>query len=66
MIKKNILKTIYNTPIVQINNIENNANIYVKVESFNPGGSVKDRIAYNMIVRKYGRSDVINHQNIHN
>ncbi|NLI90364.1 MAG: cysteine synthase A [Epulopiscium sp.] len=39
------------TPIVKLNNIveEDMADIYVKLEWFNPGGSVKDRIALNMI-----------------
>lgn len=44
MIKNNILETIGNTPIVKLND-----QIMVKVESFNPGGSVKDRVAYKMI-----------------
>jgi cysteine synthase len=44
---KNILTTIGKTPIIQLNNI--NKNIFVKVESFNPGGSIKDRIALAMI-----------------
>ena len=43
-IKKNILETIGNTPLVQLKE-----NLFAKVESFNPGGSVKDRVAYNMI-----------------
>ncbi len=42
-----ILETIGNTPLVQLNRID--SNIYVKIESFNPGGSVKDRIALAMI-----------------
>ncbi len=39
------------TPIVKLNNIggEDIADIYVKLEWMNPGGSVKDRIALNMI-----------------
>lgn len=43
-IKKNILETIGNTPLVQLEE-----NLFAKIESFNPGGSVKDRVAYNMI-----------------
>jgi cysteine synthase len=48
----NIVDTIGNTPIVRLNNLtkENDADVYVKLEYFNPGGSVKDRIAYNMIL----------------
>lgn len=45
-IKKNILETIGNTPLVQLTD-----NLIAKVESFNPGGSVKDRIAYKMITQ---------------
>src|SRR5690554_1643548 len=39
------------TPILKLNNVvpEGAANVYVKLESFNVGGSVKDRIALNMI-----------------
>ena len=43
---QNILDTIGNTPTVKINNLgPENRNIYVKIESFNPMGSVKDRLA---------------------
>jgi cysteine synthase A len=46
----NILETIGNTPIVKLNKIgPKNVNIYVKIESFNPMGSVKDRLALNVI-----------------
>ena len=40
-----------NTPLVQLNHLspEGAATIYAKVEFFNPGGSVKDRICLNMI-----------------
>lgn len=46
---EDILKTIGRTPLVQLNRID--PNIYAKLESFNPGGSVKDRIALAMIER---------------
>ena len=52
MIYNNITQTIGNTPIIKLNNLElgeNIAEIYVKLEYFNPGGSVKDRAAYYMI-----------------
>jgi cysteine synthase A len=49
MIYDNIVKTIGNTPIVKVKTGANEAEIYVKLEFFNPGGSVKDRIAFNMI-----------------
>lgn len=46
----NILELIGKTPMVKLNKInESNNNIYVKIESFNPGGSIKDRVAFNMI-----------------
>jgi cysteine synthase A len=46
MIYDNITKTIGNTPIVKLNRVApESANIYVKLESFNPAGSVKDRMA---------------------
>jgi cysteine synthase A len=45
-----ILGTIGNTPVVRLNNIgPKYVNIYAKVESFNPMGSVKDRLALGVI-----------------
>ncbi|MBM4141384.1 MAG: cysteine synthase A [Nitrospira sp.] len=48
---KNILSLIGNTPLVKINHLcsPDDAEIWVKLESNNPGGSVKDRIALSMI-----------------
>lgn len=49
-IYNNLLELIGNTPLVKINNInEGEANIFAKIEYFNPAGSIKDRIALNMI-----------------
>ncbi|HBX52585.1 MAG: cysteine synthase A [Bacteroidetes bacterium GWF2_33_38] len=50
-IANNILELIGKTPMVQIQKMkfENEATILLKLESFNPGGSVKDRLAYAMI-----------------
>ncbi|MDD3123059.1 MAG: cysteine synthase A [Candidatus Izemoplasmatales bacterium] len=52
-IANNITETIGNTPLVRLNRIEKHfnlkANLYAKVEFFNPGSSVKDRIALAMI-----------------
>ena len=46
----NILQTIGNTPIVKLNRIApQHVDMYVKVESFNPMASVKDRLAYAII-----------------
>ena len=57
----NIIETIGKTPLVKLNRITETAksNIFVKLESFNPGGSVKDRIALSMIV-KAEEEDLIN------
>lgn len=51
MLANRIYELIGNTPIVKLNNIvdEDSAEVYIKLEYFNPGGSVKDRIALNMI-----------------
>ncbi|HCB41417.1 MAG TPA: O-acetylserine lyase, partial [Gammaproteobacteria bacterium] len=47
---QNILETIGNTPVVRINRLAPaGVNLYVKVESFNPMGSVKDRLALGVI-----------------
>lgn len=48
---KDILSLIGNTPVVRINHLlsENDAEVWAKLEGFNPGGSVKDRIALSMI-----------------
>lgn len=48
MVNENILSMIGNTPMVRLNNI-GNSNIYVKLEKYNPAGSVKDRAVYFMI-----------------
>lgn len=47
----NITELIGNTPIVKLNKLvpEGAADVYVKLEAFNPGASVKDRIALSMI-----------------
>jgi cysteine synthase A len=48
---KHITELIGRTPLVRLNRLspEGGGSIYAKVESFNPGGSVKDRICLNMI-----------------
>ena len=48
---KNILETIGNTPLVKLNSVtsEVDALVLAKVESFNPGNSVKDRMALKMV-----------------
>ncbi|HKK02319.1 MAG TPA: pyridoxal-phosphate dependent enzyme, partial [Gammaproteobacteria bacterium] len=50
MIHENILSTIGSTPVVKLNRIgPEHATIYVKIESFNPMASVKDRLAFAII-----------------
>ncbi|MCI5773969.1 MAG: cysteine synthase A [Erysipelotrichaceae bacterium] len=51
----NILETVGNTPIVRCQKLAEkyhlSSHIYAKIEAFNPGGSVKDRVAKNMILQ---------------
>jgi cysteine synthase A len=50
MIYNNILETIGNTPVIRLNRMApDNVEMYVKVESFNPLASVKDRLAIAII-----------------
>lgn len=53
MIFNNALEMIGNTPIIKLNNIVKGdmAEVYLKLEKYNPGGSVKDRAALGMIER---------------
>ncbi|MFD0872344.1 Cysteine synthase [Chlamydia abortus] len=48
-----ITELIGNTPAVRLNRLasEQDAEVYVKLESYNPSGSVKDRAAYNLILQ---------------
>ena len=51
MIYNNILETIGNTPVIKIQKLApEGRDIYVKVEAFNPMGSVKDRLAIGIIL----------------
>ena len=51
MIFNNVTELIGNTPLVRLNSLvsDTDAEVVLKLESFNPGGSIKDRIAFNMI-----------------
>ncbi|AKP67860.1 PLP-dependent cysteine synthase family protein [Companilactobacillus ginsenosidimutans] len=50
MLVENIYQTIGNTPLLKLDiEAPNNAKIYAKLEMFNPGGSVKDRLGVNLI-----------------
>ena len=59
-IYKSIIDTIGNTPLVEIRRLNPNekVKIYAKLESFNPGGSIKDRIALYMINRAEERGEL--------
>lgn len=70
MIYQNIIELIGNTPMVRINKIlptpkspperglREGVNIYAKLEGFNPGGSIKDRIALKMIEQAEKNGDL--------
>ena len=49
MIVKNIIELIGNTPMIELKMKNNDWKVYLKLEKFNPGGSMKDRMALNMI-----------------
>ncbi len=51
MIFENAIDLIGNTPLLKLNNlkVEGSADVYLKLEKFNPGGSIKDRAALGMI-----------------
>lgn len=51
MIFNNAIEMVGNTPILKLNNLvdENSAEVYIKLEKYNPAGSVKDRAALGMI-----------------
>ncbi len=55
-----ILDLVGNTPMVELKNIPLNkkVTIYAKLESHNPGGSVKDRAAYGMIKGAIDRGEI--------
>ena len=52
-LENNILETIGRTPLIRLNNIagdlSKDVTVYAKLECYNPGGSVKDRAAFQMI-----------------
>ncbi len=56
----NILKTIGDTPLVKINRVcaEVAATVLIKVETFNPGHSIKDRMALKMLEDAEKRGDI--------
>lgn len=58
MIGNNILDLIGHTPLLKLNMKMNNWKIYLKLEKFNPGQSMKDRMALNMIEQAEKRGDL--------
>jgi cysteine synthase A len=51
MIHDSILDTVGNTPVVKLTRLApSHVDLYVKVEAFNPGGSVKDRLALAIVL----------------
>jgi cysteine synthase B len=57
---QDILNLIGNTPLIEARNLvkKKNVKLFFKMEGNNPGGSVKDRPAYNMIVSALERGDI--------
>jgi cystathionine beta-synthase len=49
MVANKVTDLIGNTPVLKLQMRNNDWNIYLKLEKFNPGGSMKDRMAFNMI-----------------
>jgi cystathionine beta-synthase len=58
--KKNVLETIGNTPMIKLNKVASDipALVLAKVETFNPGNSIKDRMAVKMIDDAEKRGDL--------
>ncbi len=65
LVAANALELISNTPLVRLNKLvqPGMAAIYGKLESYNPGGSVKDRICFSMI-RDAEEKDLINKETL--
>lgn len=62
-IHKNILACIGNTPLVKLSRLFTTSSIhlYAKLEMFNPGGSIKDRTAYNILNRAFEQKLIDSH-----
>lgn len=60
MKSNNLFDFIGNTPLVKANHLlkKEGVTLYLKLEGNNPGGSVKDRAAYNMISKAIERGDI--------
>ena len=59
-IQKNLLSTVGNTPMIQLQSLSSRSkhNFFAKMETFNPGGSIKDRVAISMIEEAEMRGDL--------
>lgn len=57
-IVKNILETIGSTPLVKLEKVAKGASVFAKCEFFNPGGSIKDRVALNMVEKAFERGEI--------
>lgn len=57
---QSIIDHIGNTPLIEVKHIlsKRNVRLFLKLEGKNPGGSVKDRAAYNMIAEALKRGDI--------
>ena len=65
MIFNDLLSSVGNTPVIKIKNIAPaNVNLFVKAEYFNPGGSVKDRLALNIIDKAEKNNDLKPNQTV--
>jgi len=60
LVYQNILEAIGNTPMIKLNRIvdKDSADVFVKFEGINVGGSLKTRTAYNMICEAVKRGDI--------
>jgi N-(2-amino-2-carboxyethyl)-L-glutamate synthase len=60
MIKSSILDAIGNTPLVKLNKLFENRHFQclAKIETINPGGSIKDRPAFNMIINALNNGEI--------
>ncbi len=58
--RNNILETIGNTPLVKLNKVTKDipAQVFIKFETFNPGHSIKDRMAVKMLEDAEARGDI--------
>lgn len=58
MIANSILDLVGSTPILKLGKLFTDKNVYVKLEGQNPGGSIKDRVALEMIRQAENRGDL--------